>query len=119
MIDLSRERPITLNAARRLPELSRDGRRPDIASLYRWTGKGLRGIRLESVQIGGSRCTSVEAVRRFINALTLREVGPAAVSENTYDAEQAEKELAAQWRGGTSFSVQRALNGNVLPTTSD
>ena len=99
MIDLAKENPITLNAARDLPELQRDSKRPDLATLYRWSSKrGVRGVRLECVQIAGSRCTTVEAVRRFISALTEREIGtPAATVEQVGDAARAERELAREW----------------------
>ena len=108
MIDLTKEKPITLSAARALPELQRNARRPDIASLYRWSGKGVRGVRLETVQIAGSRCTTVEAVRRFIRALTEREIGtPASPVEAPDDAARAERELANEW---TSKPRRRATS---------
>ena len=31
---------------------------------------GVRGIRLESIMVGGTRCTSVQALQRFFDALT-------------------------------------------------
>lgn len=108
MIDLVKEKPITLNAARALPELNRDGRRPDVASLYRWSGKGLRGLRLECVQIGGSRCTTVEAVRRFIRALTERDIGASSTAtEDAEDAERAEAELTAAWEADSRAARHR------------
>ena len=48
----------------------RAGRKLSIASAYRWTTRGVRGVVLETVQIGGTRYTSVEAFQRFTNALT-------------------------------------------------
>jgi hypothetical protein len=48
----------------------RRGKRPDTATIYRWTVIGIRGIRLESIQIGGNRCTSREALQRFFESLT-------------------------------------------------
>lgn len=95
MIDLNTEAALTLNAARKLPELRRDGKRPDLATLYRWSSpRGCRGVRLETVQIGGSRCTTHEAVRRFIHALTDRHIAPPPASSKQ-TAESAVRELAA------------------------
>jgi hypothetical protein len=46
------------------------GRRKKLsnATLWRWITCGLRGVKLETILIGGTRCTSVEAVERFIMA---------------------------------------------------
>lgn len=68
-IDSSREEVITLTkAARRLPA-RRAGKRPHVSCLYRWTTTGCRGVVLESIQIGGTRCTSAEAMERFFQRL--------------------------------------------------
>lgn len=39
-------------------------------TVYRWTRYGLSGTVLESIRIGGSKFTSVEAISRFIRALS-------------------------------------------------
>ena len=70
MIDPLNENVISLNEACKLLPTRRRGKRPHLSCLYRWTTTGCRGIVLESVQIGGTRCTSVEALARFFNALT-------------------------------------------------
>ena len=70
MIDLQAEKPLTLTAAAKLPQLRRNGRSSHIATVYRWAERGCRGIVLESIVIGGSRCTTAEAVDRWIVALT-------------------------------------------------
>ena len=44
------------------------------ASLYRWMDQGLRGVRLEFIQIGGARYSSREALSRFLNELTSRAI---------------------------------------------
>jgi len=56
-------------AAKSLPQ-RRAGKRPNVATLYRWTNEGVRGIRLEFLQVGATRCTSLEALQRFFDALT-------------------------------------------------
>ena len=63
--DLLRETTITMSeAARRLP-IRRRGKPLHVNTLHRWAHKGCRGVVLETVMIGGTRCTSVEALRRF------------------------------------------------------
>ena len=49
--------------AEKLPRL--DGRRIHIASLYRWCRRGVRGVQLEHVMLGGRIMSSLEAVERF------------------------------------------------------
>src|SRR5262245_65019394 len=56
-------------AARRLPRLTRD-RPVSPATLWRWAHRGVRGVRLETWRLGGRTVTSVEALRRFLVALS-------------------------------------------------
>jgi hypothetical protein len=49
-------------AGRTLPQ------RPSPVTMWRWSRRGIRGIRLESILIGGRRFTSREALGRFIAA---------------------------------------------------
>jgi hypothetical protein len=75
-IDPNTETVISLTeAARSLPR-RRASKRPHVSCLYRWTTSGCRGVVLESIQIGGTRCTSREALSRFFQRLT---VTPAAI----------------------------------------
>jgi hypothetical protein len=69
-IDLTVEPPLTLREATKLPQLRRNGRRPHIASMHRWAAAGIRGIKLETIVVAGSRCTTSAAVNRWIGALT-------------------------------------------------
>ena len=55
--------------ARRLPR-RRNGRPTHTATVHRWRQRGLKGIRLEAIRLGGSWATSLEAYRRFCEALT-------------------------------------------------
>ena len=69
-IDPITEPPISLSRAAALPELSRNGARPSIATIYRWATRGCRGHVLPTIQIGGSRCTSRAAIARWLSALS-------------------------------------------------
>jgi hypothetical protein len=70
MIDPNAETLISLtDAAKQLPA-RREGKKPHISCLYRWTTTGCKGVVLESLQVGGTRCTSKEALARFFEQLT-------------------------------------------------
>jgi hypothetical protein len=70
MIDHEKEdiRPLP-EAAAGLPR-RRGGKRTNVATLYRWSTRGIRGEVLETIQIGGTRCTSTQALQRFFDRLT-------------------------------------------------
>jgi hypothetical protein len=102
-IDTNSEMVLSLtDAAKRLPQ-RRAGKRPNVATLYRWCQVGCRGIRLEFTQIGATKCTSWEALQRFFDALTEQaESGRAPVPAPTKmsvahlkNIAVAEKKLAA------------------------
>jgi Protein of unknown function (DUF1580) len=64
------ETVITLaNAAEELPRRRR-GRKTHVSTLFRWSTAGCRGVVLETIQIGGTRCTSREALQRFFERLS-------------------------------------------------
>lgn len=70
-IDSTQEHLITLpEAADLIPR--RKGKKVHIGTLYRWTTTGYRGVILESVQVGRTRCTSREALDRFFHACARR-----------------------------------------------
>ena len=70
MIDLKEESVLSLvEAAKKLPR-RRAGKKPHVATLYRWASHGLKGIRLETIQVGGTLCTSIEALQRFFERLS-------------------------------------------------
>src|SRR5262249_52278572 len=60
--------PLT-EAAATLPR-RRGGKRTNVATLYLWSTRGLRGQVPETIQVGGTRCTSVEALQRFFDRPT-------------------------------------------------
>jgi hypothetical protein len=47
----------------------RGGKRIHVSCLYRWALHGVYGVRLETLQVGGTTCTSREALERFFAAL--------------------------------------------------
>lgn len=64
-IDLARESLLTLSAAATmLPG------RPHISTMHRWRLRGVRGVRLETILVGGRRYTSWQALERFAASIT-------------------------------------------------
>ena len=91
MIDARSEELVSLREAARLLPRRRGDRRPHIATLYRWAKHGLRGVVLETLQVGGTLCTSREALQRFFESLTA-ERSTIAVAERS-PQEPVESEL--------------------------
>ena len=56
-------------AADSLPR-RREGRKTHVSTLFRWSTVGCRGVVLETLQVGGTRCTSREALQRFFERLS-------------------------------------------------
>jgi hypothetical protein len=54
----------------------RGGRRLHQSTAFRWAKHGLRGVRLETIRVGGTLCTSAEALQRFFDALSVASAGP-------------------------------------------
>lgn len=99
MVDLAHENVISLaDAPSHLPD-RRGGKRPHISCIYRWTTRGIRGVVLESLQVGGTKCTSVEALQRFFERLSAGPTGgpqPVRTAKQRQRASQkANDELAA------------------------
>lgn len=70
--------------------------RPSLRTVWRWMQRGVRGIKLESVVIGGRRYTSRESGQRFIERTTSAATGQATGQVSTRRAmalERAEREL--------------------------
>lgn len=44
--------------------------RPSTATVWRWALRGVKGVKLESIVIGGRRYTSTAAIDRFITRLS-------------------------------------------------
>ena len=103
MIELSSETLIPIREApRHLPKRP-NGKRIHISACYRWISRGVRGVRLDSIKIGGSTYTSIEALQRFANRLSGRsnasrprvEVSPSRQQEIDLASEQLKSQLAS------------------------
>lgn len=93
---LLREELLSLPAAAKILPRRRGDKKVHTATLYRWTVTGLRGVVLESLQVGGTRCTSREALQRFfdrLNAIPTFHRSPETRSEQSKQAKIVEKRL--------------------------
>ena len=69
-IDIQTETVITPSKATHFCPERRRGVKPNPATIWRWMQQGVRGIKLESIMVGATRCTSIESLQRFFNRLT-------------------------------------------------
>lgn len=102
MIDMASEKVFPLaDGPKHLPR-RRGNRAVHPATFFRWAQRGLRGIRLETLQVGGTKCTSVDAIQRFFERLGAAADGtapaPGTTKQRQAAAGRANDELAkAGW----------------------
>jgi hypothetical protein len=103
-IDLRNEEVLSLAEVTKLAcfQRRRGGKRLNVATVWRWCSTGVKGVVLETVMLGGTRATSVEAVERFVDTLTIQQAHqrPApqptrTTAQRTKAIEAAERRLAA------------------------
>jgi uncharacterized protein DUF1580 len=97
MIDILNESVLPLrDAADLIPRLRR-GKRVHFSTLWRWATGGSRGVKLETVRVGSTLCTSREAVARFVEALSRPPGAPVvrSVAARRRGNEAAARELDA------------------------
>jgi hypothetical protein len=66
--------------------------KPHIATIWRWSLRGVRGAFLETLVVGGRRFTSVEAIERFIARTNAVAAGPSVPAQSP---KQRQRQLAA------------------------
>ncbi len=119
-IDAQSESLVSLHDAAKLLPPRRGGKRPHVSCMYRWTSSGCRGVILESLQVGGTRCTSHEALARFFDRLTHADGGPLPIrslAERRRASEKAAAELARYGIDAQGFSDPQQENprGSGVP----
>lgn len=83
-IDAARESVLSFVEAARYVGKLKGGKALSFQSLFRWATKGCRGVVLESLCIGGTRCTSKEALQRFFDGVTrARASAPSSIAAPT------------------------------------
>ena len=84
MIDIGAETLIPIREVPRHLPPRPNGKRVHMSACYRWIKRGVRGVRLDSIKIGGSTYTSTEALQRFADHLSSgRREEPKAVPAQT------------------------------------
>jgi hypothetical protein len=84
------------------------GRSVSAATMWRWAQKGVRGIRLETLRVGGRRYSSVEAYERFLVRLN----EPAGAKPDVPSRQRAD-ELNAATRRADDLFERPGLAGSV------
>ncbi len=70
MIDVSREELLPLREAARLfPSGRKPGKAVHIGTVYRWSLKGVKGVRLCTILVGGIRYTTLNSIAEFLREL--------------------------------------------------
>jgi len=70
MIDIATEELLALKDVSALLPRRRKGRRPTFSCVWRWATTGCRGVKLETVRIGSTLCTTRGALQRFFRCLS-------------------------------------------------
>ncbi len=70
MLDVREEKLITFTEAAKYIPIRHGGKKVATSTLYRWAKDGVRGVILESLQCGGTLCTSLPALQRFFTRLS-------------------------------------------------
>ena len=111
MIEICSETLIPIREAPRHLPPRPNGKRIHISACYRWISRGVRGVYLEAIRIGGSTYTSKEALQRFADQLgnpEKRQTASASVSTATRQkqvdraAKRLREVLGPQKTGGTT-----------------
>lgn len=69
-IDVARESVLSFGETARYVGKLKGGRPIALQTLWRWATRGCSGVVLETIFVGGVRCTSKEALQRFFDAVT-------------------------------------------------
>ncbi len=93
MIDLREETTFRLSHGTKLIH-GHAGKRVTASTLYRWAKDGIRGVRLETIRVGGSLFSSEQALQRFAERLSASDRPEAAPSLRTPARRRREIEAA-------------------------
>lgn len=74
------------------------GRKPHISTVHRWWTHGYRGVRLESIRIGGQRFTSLRALQRFFDRLSQADEDPSPAPSRMLGADSSGRRRSSDRR---------------------
>jgi hypothetical protein len=69
-IDVARESLLSFGEAARYVGKLKGSKPIALQTLWRWATRGCSGVVLETIFVGGARCTSKEALQRYFDAVT-------------------------------------------------
>ncbi len=112
MIDIANDSLILIRDVPRLLPPRPNGKRVHISACYRWLSRGVKGVVLESVKIGGSTYTSQEALQRFVeevsSACDHRGVQPHTPARRQKEIDDASRRLANALKPGRGSKRNKA-----------
>lgn len=103
----------------------RFGRRPNVASVWRWATRGCKGVKLGTISLGRYRFTTVSALERFVVESSQVIVGrettatpdaTEAANSTTADFTPAEVTAARQRREAEKSRAKAFLETHLRPT---
>ena len=104
-IDVARESVFSFGEAARYVGKLKGTKAVAFQTLFRWATKGCRGLVLETICVGGTRCTSKEALQRFFDGVTrARASAPATAAAPT----SPQVVLSAELGGDVDGVLRRA-----------
>ena len=110
MIDPFEEELVPLAKIPEVLPRGQSGKKIHRATGFRWALKGIRGIRLETIKVGGSRFTSHEALSRFIVHLSAGAQNAQLIASSLESTQATSKTPAAVNRGRTQRRINAILN---------
>jgi len=84
----------------------RNGRPIHVATLYRWATRGVKGVRLQTVMVGRTRCVTEQALHEFFDSL------------GQYNETQRSAPIRPQGQGQRNHAARRAREILHLGSTS-
>ena len=98
--DTQGEETIPLSQVPSLPIIGRGsrGRRVAPSTIYRWASRGVRGVQLEVLRVGGVLKTTESALRRFAAQLSGEPAGGGAGSSSAHKRAESGPARLAQRR---------------------
>ena len=95
MINVAEEDLIAIcDVPKQLPRRA-SGRRVHVSAVYRWISRGVRGVCLEAIKIGGTTYTSVEALQAFAQHRSRADRPPSPSVARKRQMNRAEREAQA------------------------
>lgn len=68
----------------------RFGRRPNVASVWRWATKGVKGVQLATISLGRFRYTTESALEQFLTETSRRDAGRDHSTRHNADTARAD-----------------------------